>query len=184
MHGGAEQSCGQPGNRNALKHGRYTVEAVARRREVAALLRACRDHWPTCADSTGTAGFVYMRPGWAADAVPKAAGAVMLDRQEWTGKSTVIRPLCGAGRLRKSERSCWGAHCSGSQPSLIIADQVAGDERADNGVDDCKDSKEGNNFEGGSGQHGVSSFAFVRCTKHAAESLTCQILHAVFCIPE
>jgi hypothetical protein len=43
MHGGAEQSGGQPGNRNALKHGRYTVEAVARRREVAALLRACRD---------------------------------------------------------------------------------------------------------------------------------------------
>jgi len=32
MHGGAEQSGGQPGNRNALKHGRYTVEAVAQRR--------------------------------------------------------------------------------------------------------------------------------------------------------
>jgi hypothetical protein len=41
MHGGAEQSGGQPGNRNALKHGRYTAEAIARRREVAALLRAC-----------------------------------------------------------------------------------------------------------------------------------------------
>jgi hypothetical protein len=32
-----------PGNRNALKHVYYTAEAVARRREVAALLRACRD---------------------------------------------------------------------------------------------------------------------------------------------
>jgi hypothetical protein len=43
MHGGAEQSGGQPGNQNALKHGCYTAEAIARRREVAALLRACRD---------------------------------------------------------------------------------------------------------------------------------------------
>ena len=43
MHGGAEGSGGQPGNRNAWKHGRYTAEAIARRREVAALLRACRE---------------------------------------------------------------------------------------------------------------------------------------------
>ena len=43
MHGGAEGIGGQPGNRNALKHGRYTAEAIAQRREVAALLRACRD---------------------------------------------------------------------------------------------------------------------------------------------
>jgi hypothetical protein len=43
FHGGADGIGGQPGNRNALKHGRYTVEAVARRREVAALLRACQD---------------------------------------------------------------------------------------------------------------------------------------------
>jgi hypothetical protein len=43
MHGGAEQSGGQPDNRNAFRHGRYTAEAIARRREVAALLRACRD---------------------------------------------------------------------------------------------------------------------------------------------
>jgi hypothetical protein len=28
------------GNRNALKHGRYTAEAIANRREVAALIRA------------------------------------------------------------------------------------------------------------------------------------------------
>ena len=43
MHGGADRSGGQPGNRNTLKHGHYTAEAIAQRREVAALLRACRD---------------------------------------------------------------------------------------------------------------------------------------------
>jgi hypothetical protein len=43
MHGGADGIGGQPGNRNALKHGLYTAEAIARRREVAALIRACRD---------------------------------------------------------------------------------------------------------------------------------------------
>jgi hypothetical protein len=43
MHGGAEGSGAPKGNQNALKHGRYTAEAVARRREVAALLCACRD---------------------------------------------------------------------------------------------------------------------------------------------
>jgi hypothetical protein len=31
------------GNRNALKHGRYTAQAIASRREVAALIRAMRD---------------------------------------------------------------------------------------------------------------------------------------------
>jgi hypothetical protein len=41
MHGG--QSPGAPkGNQNALKHGRYTVKALANRREVAALIRAMR----------------------------------------------------------------------------------------------------------------------------------------------
>jgi hypothetical protein len=30
------------GNRNAFKHGRYTAEAIASRREVAALIRAMR----------------------------------------------------------------------------------------------------------------------------------------------
>jgi hypothetical protein len=43
MHGGAEGSGGPSDNRNAFRHGRYTAEAVARRREVAALLRACRE---------------------------------------------------------------------------------------------------------------------------------------------
>jgi uncharacterized protein YjcR len=41
MHGG--KSPGAPkGNKNALRHGRYTAEALARRREVGALLRAMR----------------------------------------------------------------------------------------------------------------------------------------------
>ena len=43
MHGGAEGSGSQHGNRKAFKHGRYTAEAIAKRRMVAALLRACRD---------------------------------------------------------------------------------------------------------------------------------------------
>jgi hypothetical protein len=30
------------GNRNALKHGRYTAEAIANRRQIAALLRAMK----------------------------------------------------------------------------------------------------------------------------------------------
>jgi len=30
------------GNKNALKHGRYTADAIANRREVAALLRAMK----------------------------------------------------------------------------------------------------------------------------------------------
>jgi len=39
MHGGL--SPGAPkGNKNAFKHGRYTAEAIANRREIAALLRA------------------------------------------------------------------------------------------------------------------------------------------------
>jgi uncharacterized protein YjcR len=41
MHGGS--SPGAPkGNKNAFKHGRYTAEAVANRRELAALLRSMR----------------------------------------------------------------------------------------------------------------------------------------------
>jgi hypothetical protein len=42
MHGGL--SPGAPnGNRNALKHGRYTAEAVAYRREVATLIRCMKE---------------------------------------------------------------------------------------------------------------------------------------------
>jgi hypothetical protein len=41
LHGGL--SPGAPkGNKNALKHGRYTAEALARRRELAALIRTVR----------------------------------------------------------------------------------------------------------------------------------------------
>jgi len=43
MHDGADGVGAPRSNHNALKHGRYTAEAIARRREVAALLRACRD---------------------------------------------------------------------------------------------------------------------------------------------
>jgi hypothetical protein len=43
MHGGANGSGAPSGNRNAFRHGHYTAEAIARRREVAALIRACRD---------------------------------------------------------------------------------------------------------------------------------------------
>ena len=42
MHGGT--SPGAPkGNKNALKHGRYTAEAIAQRREVAKLIRAAME---------------------------------------------------------------------------------------------------------------------------------------------
>ena len=42
MHGGA--SPGAPkGNRNALKQGFYAADAIARRREIAALIRAMKE---------------------------------------------------------------------------------------------------------------------------------------------
>jgi glucans biosynthesis protein len=40
LHGGAEGSGGQPGNRNARRHGFYTKEAIAERRRLRALIRA------------------------------------------------------------------------------------------------------------------------------------------------
>jgi hypothetical protein len=41
MHGG--KSPGAPvGNKNALKHGRYTAETIARRRSIAELIRTAR----------------------------------------------------------------------------------------------------------------------------------------------
>jgi hypothetical protein len=41
MHGG--KSTGAPkGNQNALKHGRYTAEAISDRRAISALIRAAR----------------------------------------------------------------------------------------------------------------------------------------------
>ena len=42
MHGGAPGSDAPRGNKNALKHGRYTREAIEERRQVQALLRQVR----------------------------------------------------------------------------------------------------------------------------------------------
>ena len=42
MHGGAEGSGAPRGNKNALKHGLYTREAISHRREVRTLLRETR----------------------------------------------------------------------------------------------------------------------------------------------
>jgi glucans biosynthesis protein len=43
MHGGAAGSGAPAGNKNALKHGRYSAEAIARRRKVRALIRQARE---------------------------------------------------------------------------------------------------------------------------------------------
>ena len=42
MHGGAKGSGAPRGNRNALKHGRYTRENLARHKELAQLIREAR----------------------------------------------------------------------------------------------------------------------------------------------
>ena len=42
MHGGAKGSGAPPGNKNALKHGAYTREALERRAQMRALLREAR----------------------------------------------------------------------------------------------------------------------------------------------
>src|SRR5256714_69970 len=41
MHGGLSQGAPE-GNKNALKHGLYTAEAIARRREISALMHAMK----------------------------------------------------------------------------------------------------------------------------------------------
>ena len=43
MHGGAEGSGGQSGNRNALKHGCYSAESITLRRHIRHLLCSTRD---------------------------------------------------------------------------------------------------------------------------------------------
>jgi hypothetical protein len=43
MHGGAAGSGAPVGNRNALRHGGYTAEAIALRREIRTLLRDSRE---------------------------------------------------------------------------------------------------------------------------------------------
>ena len=42
MHGGAAGSGAPRGNKNALKHGRYTREAIAERKHVSELVRQAR----------------------------------------------------------------------------------------------------------------------------------------------
>ena len=42
MHGGVASSGAPTGNTNALKHGRYTAEAIARRRQLSELIRMAR----------------------------------------------------------------------------------------------------------------------------------------------
>jgi uncharacterized protein YjcR len=42
MHGGAPGSGAPLGNKNALKHGRFTREAIEQRRQVSTLLRQAR----------------------------------------------------------------------------------------------------------------------------------------------
>jgi glucans biosynthesis protein len=43
MHGGAAGSGAPVGNKNALRHGYYSAEAIARRRQVSELIRVARD---------------------------------------------------------------------------------------------------------------------------------------------
>jgi hypothetical protein len=42
MHGGAPGSGAPRGNKNALKHGRYTREAIEQRRQLRSLLQQAR----------------------------------------------------------------------------------------------------------------------------------------------
>jgi glucans biosynthesis protein len=43
MHGGAKGSGAPQGNKNALKHGAYTREALKRKAQLRALMREARD---------------------------------------------------------------------------------------------------------------------------------------------
>ena len=43
MHGGAPGSGAPKGNKNALKHGRYTEKAIAQRRRIRKLIKLSRD---------------------------------------------------------------------------------------------------------------------------------------------
>jgi hypothetical protein len=43
MHGCASGSGAPIGNKNALRHGHYAAEAIARRRELSELIRMARD---------------------------------------------------------------------------------------------------------------------------------------------
>jgi hypothetical protein len=43
MHGGAPGSGAPPGNKNALKHGVYTCEAIVERRQLGKLMQQSRE---------------------------------------------------------------------------------------------------------------------------------------------
>jgi len=43
MHGSADCVGAPKGNQNAWKYGRYKAEIIAQRRELAGLIRVCRD---------------------------------------------------------------------------------------------------------------------------------------------
>ena len=43
MHGGAAGSGAPVGNKNAFRHGHYSAEAIARRRQLSELIRIARD---------------------------------------------------------------------------------------------------------------------------------------------
>ena len=53
MHGGAKGSGAPKGNANALRHGRYTAEAIDERRHFAELLRECREMMAQVRERTG-----------------------------------------------------------------------------------------------------------------------------------
>jgi hypothetical protein len=60
MHGGP--SPGAPkGNRNAWKHGRFTAEAIARRREGPISYEQCASYWKTICDAWSFTGFPAVR---------------------------------------------------------------------------------------------------------------------------
>jgi hypothetical protein len=65
MHGGAPGSGAPRGNKNALKHGLYTREAVEERRRLRALVRQSRmliqDLGAMCGDRTRRPDWLYRR---------------------------------------------------------------------------------------------------------------------------
>jgi hypothetical protein len=121
---------------------------------VAALLHACRDQLEVMSDL-------------------KSAGAGMVLR------CFAELVVCGIPSEVAGENVVLGLN-----RSLFIADQPAGDERADNGMNGREESEKADDFEGGSGQHSIRSCLFVRCSKHDAGRCSGQFLYDVFCIPK
>jgi hypothetical protein len=65
----------------------------------------------------------------------------------------------------------------GLNRSLFIADQPAGDERADNGMNGREESEKADDFEGGSGQHSIRSClcGAANMTQDAAQVNSCMM---------